>query len=106
MQPAAFSTIFKPIRIGKVDIKNRIVMAPMGAIGLASTAGGFTQRAIDYYVERAKGGTGLIITSVVKIENEMEKFLNPGVFDITFDPMHWFLNLWHRQPFQIIGGQA
>ena len=52
MPQATYSKLFEPIRIGKIDIKNRIAMAAMGAIGLTSSAGGFSQRAIDYYVER------------------------------------------------------
>jgi 2,4-dienoyl-CoA reductase-like NADH-dependent reductase (Old Yellow Enzyme family) len=42
-------------------------MAPMGAFGLVDNEGCYSQRAIDYYVERAKGGTGLIITSITKV---------------------------------------
>ena len=68
-----YSRIFEPIKIGKVEIKNRIAMAPMGVGGLTTPEGAFSQRAIDYYIERARGGTGLIITSLVKIENEIEK---------------------------------
>jgi len=50
--------LFETIKIGNVEIKNKIAMAPMGAFGLISDDGAFNQRAIDYYVERAKGGTG------------------------------------------------
>ena len=64
MVKSQFSKIFEPITIGKVEIKNRIAMAPMGITGLCTLGGGFAQRAIDYYVERARGGTGLIITSL------------------------------------------
>lgn len=51
------SKMFETIKIGKVEINNRIAMAPMGAFGLISDDGSFNQRGIDYYVERAKGGT-------------------------------------------------
>ena len=47
-------------RIGKMELKNRIVMAPMGTTGDAD--GGYSARSIEYFEERAKGGTGLIIT--------------------------------------------
>jgi len=66
--------LFEPIKIGKLTVKNRIAMAPMGNIGLATHDGCFSQRAVEYFVERAKGGTGLIITGVTKVENEIEKF--------------------------------
>jgi 2-enoate reductase len=67
-----FPGLFKPINIGQVTIKNRIAMAPMGIVGLTNPDGNPSQRAIDYYIERARGGTGLIITSVFKVENEVE----------------------------------
>jgi 2-enoate reductase len=64
--------LFEPIKIGKVTLKNRIAMAPMGIIGLTAPDGNPSQRAIDYYIERARGGAGLIITSVFKVEGEIE----------------------------------
>jgi len=48
-------------------------MAPMGPLGLADANGGWNQRGIDYYVERAKGGTGLIITGVTFFDQVVEK---------------------------------
>jgi 2-enoate reductase len=68
-----FPHLFEPIAIGKVEIKNRIAMAPMGIIGLTEPDGNPAQRAIDYYIERARGGVGLIITSVFKVESEIER---------------------------------
>jgi 2-enoate reductase len=65
--------LFAPLNIGKVDLKNRIAMAPMGIIGLTEPDGNPNQRAIDYYIERARGGVGLIITSVFKVESEIER---------------------------------
>jgi 2-enoate reductase len=54
--------LFEPGKIGSLSLKNRIVMAAMGASGLTTVDGSLTPRAIDYYVARAKGGTGLITT--------------------------------------------
>lgn len=62
--------LFKKGKIGNFTTKNRIVMAPMGSP--ADTDGGFTQGNIDYYVERAKGGTGLIITGCTVVSEEFE----------------------------------
>jgi len=56
--------LFEPGRIGRLSIKNRIVMAAMGVGALAEPDGRLSQRGIDYYVARAKGGTGLIVTGV------------------------------------------
>jgi 2,4-dienoyl-CoA reductase-like NADH-dependent reductase (Old Yellow Enzyme family) len=55
-----FKKLFEPFRLGQMQLKNRIVMPPMGT--LFAEAGGFiNQRMIDYYEARAKGGAGLII---------------------------------------------
>lgn len=76
------NALFEPIKIGKLEVKNKIAMAPMGAFGLIDNECCYNQRATDYYVERAKGGTGLIITSVTKVENEIDK-VKPGLLPIT-----------------------
>lgn len=68
-----YSKLFSPIKIGSITIKNRFAMAPMGPLGLADSNGGWNQRGIDYYVERAKGGTGLIITGVTFFDQVVEK---------------------------------
>lgn len=62
--------LFEKGNIGKVVLKNRIVMAPMGTP--ADIDGGFTEGNIDYYVERAKGGTGLIITGCTVVNEDFE----------------------------------
>jgi len=77
-----FKKLFEPIHVGKIYIKNRIAMAPMNLFppyALCEADGTITQRAIDYYLERAKGGVGMIITSVFKVENEIEKCSRNGV---------------------------
>lgn len=68
-----YSKLFSPIKIGSITIKNRFAMAPMGPLGLADANGGWNQRGIDYYVERAKGGTGLVITGVTFFDQVVEK---------------------------------
>jgi len=67
--------LFEPGYIGKLRIKNRIVMAPMFAMGMADKTPqmGLSQRGIDYYVARAKGGTGLIISGICCPNEKMEK---------------------------------
>ena len=82
-----YSKIFEPTNIGKVQLKNRTSMAPMGPIGFADSHGGFNQRLQDYYVERARYDVGLIITGICSVDLEIE-----GVPDIalpcpTSDPL-------------------
>lgn len=64
--------LFEAGKIGRLSIKNRIVMAPMGLGGLSEPDGRLGQRAIDYYVARAKGGVGLIITGATRVTREIE----------------------------------
>ncbi|MEK7848844.1 MAG: NADH:flavin oxidoreductase, partial [Chloroflexota bacterium] len=54
------SMLFAPVRIGRLEVGNRVVMPPMGT-NLADEGGFVTQRMRDYYGARAEGGTGLII---------------------------------------------
>lgn len=68
-----YKELFSPVKIGSITLKNRFAMAPMGPLGLADANGGWNQRGIDYYVERAKGGTGLIITGVTFFDQIVEK---------------------------------
>lgn len=58
MDPAV-ATLFTPVSIGSLTLKNRLVMAPMGT-NLASWTGAVTDRLIRYYAERARGGVALI----------------------------------------------
>jgi len=72
-----FGPLFEPVRIAGVQIANRIAMAPMSAGGLINTDGSLTQRCIDYYTERARGGAGLIITGCIRVENTVEHIPGP-----------------------------
>ena len=51
--------LFEPIKIADVQVKNRIAMSPMG-LGRATEDGQVTDGMVDFYIERAKGGVGLI----------------------------------------------
>ena len=61
-----FTELFRPGRINRLEMKNRIVMAAVGS-SLADDEGFVTDRAIDYYVERARGGVGLIIVKLTSV---------------------------------------
>ena len=84
-----YKNLFTPVTIGSVTIKNRFAMAPMGPLGLADAKGGFNQRGIDYYTERAKGGTGLIITGVTFSDCKVETQSMPNCPNSTFNPVHF-----------------
>jgi len=63
--------LFQPGKIGKLEIRNRLVMSPM-ATNFATMDGQVTRETIDHYVERAKGGIGLIIVEYTRIETELQ----------------------------------
>ncbi len=84
-----YANLFEKTRIGSCELKNRFAMAPMGPLGLGDAEGGFNQRGIDYYTERAKGGTGLIITGVTFVDNEVEEHAMPSCPCATYNPVHF-----------------
>jgi 2,4-dienoyl-CoA reductase-like NADH-dependent reductase (Old Yellow Enzyme family) len=59
--------LFTPISIGTMEVKNRIVMAPM-ATDYAASDGSVSQRLIDYLAARAEGGVGLITCEMTTID--------------------------------------
>ena len=78
--------LFSPTKIGKLEIKNRYVMEPIGPGGLCDADGTYNARGVEYYVERAKGGAGLIMTGVTKVENEIEQCVLPSMPCPTLNP--------------------
>lgn len=63
-----YEKLFTPMKIGNVEIKNRIVMAPM-CMGFGQYNGCATETMMNYYEERAKGGVGLIFTEITRIND-------------------------------------
>lgn len=59
----SYPHLFAPGRIGTLELRNRIVMSPMGT-NLAEEDGRVSERMVRYYEERAAGGVGLIILGV------------------------------------------
>jgi 2,4-dienoyl-CoA reductase-like NADH-dependent reductase (Old Yellow Enzyme family)/thioredoxin reductase len=55
-----FRHLFEPYTIRSLELKNRLICAPCER-NYANVDGSVTQQYIDYLVERAKGGVGLII---------------------------------------------
>src|SRR5512140_2835643 len=60
-----FRRLFEPGRIGNMEVKNRIAMAPMGTQMYAD--GFVTDQLKAYYEARAQGGAGLITIDHLKI---------------------------------------
>lgn len=62
-----FDALFSPIKIGSMELPNRIVMAPMTVdYGMADETP--SDRHLAYYAERARGGMGLIGLEVCSVD--------------------------------------
>ncbi len=64
-----YEKLFQKGQIGPMELKNRIVMPAMG-VGMAEPDGRANEHIIRYYEERARGGVGLIITEITRVEPE------------------------------------
>ena len=64
-----YEILASPMKIGNCEIKNRVVMSPM-MVGFGQFDGTPTERMMNYYEERAKGGTGLIITEITRVDDK------------------------------------
>jgi len=60
--------IFEPLEIGSMKLKNRIGLAPLLNMPGVWTTFSITDDTIKWFEERAKGGTGLIMTGTFMIE--------------------------------------
>lgn len=75
-----YKHIFTPIKIGNVEIKNRLAVSAM-VTQYCLHDGLATERYISYHEAKAKGGWGLIITENYPIEENVGSFVNlPGLW--------------------------
>ena len=63
-----YEMLFSPMNIGTMTVKNRIVMCA-AEFSLGEPSGKVTQKLSDYYEERAKGGVGLIIPGICRVND-------------------------------------
>ena len=63
-----YDMLFSPMNIGTMRVKNRIVMTA-AEFSLGEPSGKVTQRLSDYYEERARGGVGLIIPGICRVND-------------------------------------
>ena len=85
---AKYEALFTPWEIGNVEIKNRIVMCPMGGTSLFGwmelTGCHFDKEAAKLFLERAKNNVGLIIPGIAPIRDTIwGRWLwqNPKMFE-------------------------
>lgn len=67
-----YQKIFEAGNIGVCRTKNRIIMAPMGNINMADPIGRPLPKMIDYFIARARGGTGLLITGLIPVSQGID----------------------------------
>ena len=68
-----FEPLFTPWKIGNVEIKNRIVLCPMGGTSIFGwmEPHHFDKDAADFFMDLAKNNVGLIIPGIAPIRNMM-----------------------------------
>ena len=70
---AKYEALFTPWKVGNVEIKNRIVLCPMGGTSLFGwmefTGCHFDKEAAAFFLERAKNNVGLIIPGIAPLRD-------------------------------------
>lgn len=69
-----YGALFTPVKIGNMTLKNRLVMSPM-TTRLGGPDNQVTERMIDYFVERARGGVAMITTEAFYVA---KRFAGPN----------------------------
>lgn len=92
--------LFTPTKIGRVTLKNRTVMAPLGLVGYSDAQGGFNQNIQEVYIRRAKGGVGMITAGLVGVN--FDDFGDLSLPCPLYDPLH-FINTSKNMNRQIHG---
>ena len=95
---AKYEALFTPWKVGNVEIKNRLVMCPMGGTSLFGwfelTGCGFDKEAAKLFLERANNNVGLIIPGIAPLRDTFwGKWLwqNPKMFEelkVFMDEIH------------------
>lgn len=67
-----YDMLFSPIRINRLTIKNRVVMAPMGNLQMAEESGRPNDKMLQYFFARAAGGVGLLTTGLIPISHGID----------------------------------
>ena len=68
-----YEALFTPWKIGNVEIKNRIVMCPMGGTSLfgwmEKTGNHFDEEAAKFFIDKAKNNVGLVLPGIAPIKD-------------------------------------
>lgn len=75
-----YESLFTPFKIGNMEVKNRIGLSPMGT-NSAFTNGRKDAQEIDYFIERAKGGTGILYMGCQMLNEQIAQGSMEGYLD-------------------------
>ncbi|MBN2098843.1 MAG: FAD-dependent oxidoreductase [Dehalococcoidia bacterium] len=86
--------LFTPVKIGNLELKNRIIMPPM--IERLATNGAPNDAVKDFYSARARGGLALIVLTPGIVDISMASPIQLGIYDDSFIPgLRQFTDLIH-----------
>ncbi len=84
MLESGFQKLFTPLSVGRLHLKNRIMMPPM--IDRLAEEGMVSERVKDFYSARARGGVALIILTPGIVDVSMASPIQLGLYDDSFIP--------------------
>ncbi len=94
-----YDALFTPWKVGNVEIKNRIVLCPMGGTSLFGwmehTGNHFDKEAAKFFLEKAKNNVGLIIPGIAPIKST---YMNQWLWQNTkmFEELKEFMEEIHK----------
>lgn len=94
-----YEALFTPWKIGNVEIKNRIVLCPMGGTSLFGwmehTGNHFDKEAAKFFIEKANNNVGLIIPGIAPIKST---FMNQWLYQNKkmFEELKEFMDEIHK----------
>ncbi len=94
----AYEKLLSPLKIGTMELRNRTVMTA-AEVSLGQTNGCPTEKLMDYYEERAKGGVALIIPGVTRVNDNWAASTYTQLamsHDYHIEPMREFANRIHK----------
>ena len=94
----AYEMLLSPMKIGTMTVKNRTIMTA-AEVSLGQTNGTPTERLMAYYEERAKGGVGLIIPGITRVNDDWAASTYTQLamsHDYHIEPMREFVGRIHK----------
>src|SRR4030042_339515 len=74
--------LFTPIKVGRLELKNRIIMPPM--IDRLAVDGMVSEKVKDFYASRARGGVALIVLTPGIVDISVASSIQLGIYDDRF----------------------